>query len=90
MPGNNPNFSAWARKSATTADLTFLLVAVVAAAELWDFSRNFDRPGWLENANEGRKASMLRTLHYWGLPPVILLTAASGVVFWKVARTVKA
>jgi hypothetical protein len=66
------------------------LVAVIAAAELWDFSKNLDRPGRLEKANEGQKTNMLRTLHYWGFPPVILLTAASGVVLWKVAGTVKA
>jgi len=63
-----------------------LLVTVIAAAELWDFSRNFDRSGGLDKAKPEQKTQMLRTVHYWGLPPVILLTASSGVVFWRVAR----
>ena len=61
-----------------------LLVAIVAAVELWDFSRNFDRAGGLEEAKN--KTQMLRTLHYWGFPPVILLTGASGVMFWRARR----
>jgi hypothetical protein len=66
-----------------------LLVTLVAAVEIWEFSHNFDRPGLLEKANEPQKTAMLRSLHYWGLPPVILLTASSGIVFWRVARTAK-
>ena len=54
--------------------------------ELWDFSLDFDRSGQLEKAKEGEKVAMLRTLHYWGLPPIVLLTGASGLVFWRVAR----
>jgi hypothetical protein len=63
-----------------------LLVAIIAAVELWDFSLNLDRPGRLENAKEAQKAAMLRTVHYWGFPPVVLLTGASGIVFWRIAR----
>ncbi len=63
-----------------------LVVALIAAVELWDFYLHFDRPGRLEKTNETQKAAMLRTLHYWGLPPVALLTGASAVVFWRIAR----
>jgi hypothetical protein len=67
-----------------------LLVAIIAAVELFDFSLSLDRPGRLDNTKEEHKAAMLRTLHYWGFPPVVLLTGASGIVFWRVARRIKA
>ena len=62
-----------------------LLVAAIAACELWDFSR-FDRSGLLDQTKEEQKTNMLRTIHRWGLPPVILLTGASGFLLWKTAK----
>jgi hypothetical protein len=67
-----------------------LLVAMIAAVELLDFSINLDRTGRLQNANAEQKAAMLRTVHYWGFPPVVLLTGASGVVLWRLGRRIKA
>jgi hypothetical protein len=66
-----------------------LLVAAVSAMELWGFYHGLDRLGLLQNTKDEEKTRMLRTIHYWGIPPVILLTGTSRILFWKLRRGVE-
>ena len=69
-----------------SAAIVNLLVAMVLMVELWGFYHDLDRPGFLKNADDKHKIAMLRDMHYWGIPPIALLTVTSGVWFWLLSR----
>jgi hypothetical protein len=65
-----------------------LVVAVILVVELWGFYR-LDRSDVHHRADEQQKTTMLRDIHYWGIPPVALLTITSGLWLWRLSKEVK-
>lgn len=65
---------------------TNILIALLLLREGWIFHKQFDRPGWLGAATDIQKTRMLRTIYYWGVPPIALLNITSGILLWKMRK----
>ncbi len=64
-----------------------LVAAALMSKVCWEFYHGYDR--YRKNVTEENKMELLRVVHFWAIPPLVLLTGMSGVLFWVLSREQK-